>query len=194
MSLPIEDEEWRPVPGSEGIYWASSLGRIISFKRPKPVELKPRPNKRGYLIVHLYGHPELNRKQGKHQIIAATFCDREPGQDEVRHLDDNPQNNRADNLAWGTHAENMWDAVRNGVHPHAKKTHCKRGHEFTPENTGRYRTKRGRFCLQCHRAPKPKERADCPQCGATLLRKTLTSHRRRLHPDAAVPVSHRRAS
>ena len=39
----------------------------------------------------------------------------------------------------------------------AKKTHCKNGHEFTPENTrpqahiSKDGTKRGRSCLACHR-------------------------------------------
>lgn len=31
----------------------------------------------------------------------------------------------------------------------ARKTHCKHGHEFTPENT--YRDKLGRRCRACHR-------------------------------------------
>src|SRR5215468_5119985 len=35
---------------------------------------------------------------------------------------------------------------------HHKKTHCKHGHEFTPENTGtykRYERGGGRYCKQC---------------------------------------------
>lgn len=32
----------------------------------------------------------------------------------------------------------------------ARKTHCKRGHEFTPENTGKQ--KKGRYCVTCRRA------------------------------------------
>lgn len=35
----------------------------------------------------------------------------------------------------------------------ARKTHCKRGHEFTPENTGKtYTVGGGRKCLTCYRA------------------------------------------
>lgn len=34
----------------------------------------------------------------------------------------------------------------------ARKTHCKRGHEFTPENT--YRSVKGRECRTCRRAAK----------------------------------------
>jgi hypothetical protein len=32
------------------------------------------------------------------------------------------------------------------------KTHCKRGHEFTPENTGPATWSGGRFCRTCKRA------------------------------------------
>lgn len=34
-------------------------------------------------------------------------------------------------------------------HPNARKTRCKNGHEFTPENTG-HRADGGRWCRACH--------------------------------------------
>jgi hypothetical protein len=49
-----------------------------------------------------------------HLIVAyAWHGPPKPGQI-CRHLDDNPNNFDSDNLAWGTHAENMQDAIRNG--------------------------------------------------------------------------------
>jgi hypothetical protein len=33
---------------------------------------------------------------------------------ECRHLDDDPANNRPDNLCWGTREENIADRIRNG--------------------------------------------------------------------------------
>lgn len=39
-----------------------------------------------------------------------------------------------------------------GIYPHKKKSHCKRGHEFTPENTCIYLKPRyGRYCLKCRK-------------------------------------------
>lgn len=38
-------------------------------------------------------------------------------------------------LRMGTPADNVLDAAEKGRHHNARKTHCKRGHEFTPENT-----------------------------------------------------------
>src|SRR5438445_11701273 len=39
---------------------------------------------------------------------------------------------------------------RLGILPRPVATHCKRGHEFTPENTGRFRSG-GRYCRACKR-------------------------------------------
>ena len=48
--------------------------------------------------------------------------------------------------------ENVLRSVTNPVAVNARKTHCNRGHEFTPENTG---IESGwRFCRTCRRARK----------------------------------------
>jgi hypothetical protein len=43
----------------------------------------------------------------------------------------------------------MWSRFSNG---NASKTHCKNGHEFTPENTGTQRNGTGRYCRVCRRS------------------------------------------
>jgi hypothetical protein len=57
-----------------------------------------------------------------------------------------------EHLYLGTARENGLDAVRDGTaYLHYKGvTHCKRGHEFTPENTRRGHGKR--VCRKCHSA------------------------------------------
>jgi hypothetical protein len=85
------------------------------------------------------------------QVCIAFHGDPAPGQ-VARHLDDVSANNRADNLAWGTRAENAADARRNGIgRPTVRaRTHCKQGHPWTEENTGR--TGSGyRRCRACTR-------------------------------------------
>lgn len=62
-----------------------------------------------------------------------------------------------EHLFLGTPADNMWDKVAKGRDHHRRQTHCKHGHEFTPENIywakGRYRQ-----CRACMRARQEKRR------------------------------------
>jgi len=54
-----------------------------------------------------------------------------------------------DHLFPGSWGDNNVDAINKRRHPHKAKTHCIRGHEFTPENT---RISEGtRHCKECHR-------------------------------------------
>ena len=65
----------------------------------------------------------------------------------VMHLCDNPACFRYDHLQIGTQSENMRDWSEK--FDNAAKTHCPQGHEYTDENTYRYRN--GRVCRACHR-------------------------------------------
>lgn len=49
-----------------------------------------------------------------HRLVAYAWLDKKPYQNHVMHLDDNPLNNCVDNLRWGTHSDNMQDAVNKG--------------------------------------------------------------------------------
>jgi hypothetical protein len=62
-----------------------------------------------------------------------------------------------DHLEPVTRSENMRRSpiAISGIN--ARKTHCKRGHEFTPENT--YRDSRGRKCRECVLAASRRQRA-----------------------------------
>lgn len=64
----------------------------------------------GYLTVYIGRGPEL-----VHRLVAETFLPAPAaGQDVVRHLNGDPLDNRAENLAGGTQTENMADMIRHG--------------------------------------------------------------------------------
>lgn len=148
-NLAARLEQWRPVVGYEGRYQVSDQGRVWSNFHGGRM-LRPGRNAAGYWSVQLC-QDGAARSRPVHQLVAAAFCRKRPGQTIVRHLDGSRANNTASNLAWGTLSDNTLDAVRHGTHKDARKTHCAKGHEFTPENTGSARGGKKRTCRACGR-------------------------------------------
>ena len=119
------NEEWRDIPGYEGKYQASSLGRIRSMTRPitqigrwglpftrvvKGRLLKPAANKYNPHLYVVLGHGADGSPV--HQLVARTFLGPCPPGEEVRHLDGNAANNAVDNLCYGSRTENILDVYR----------------------------------------------------------------------------------
>lgn len=65
----------------------------------------------GYACLHVGKDGHIVRR---HTLVAETFIGPQPPGHGVRHLDGNPANDDPKNLAWGTQAENIADAVRHG--------------------------------------------------------------------------------
>lgn len=154
-------EEWKPVPGFPD-YEVSSFGRVLSRHGRQPRVLKPF-RMGNYLGVGLCGPGGATRRVTLHVLVAEVFIGPRPEGNDVRHLDGNHRNNTAENLAYGTRSENVFDRIRHGTHHYAMRTHCKWGHPFDEANT-RY-GKSGRECRACsqrrlrqHRATATAER------------------------------------
>lgn len=170
--------EWRPVPGWER-YHVSSDGRVRNSQTGRI--LKRWPDKLGYLRVSLcVNYHQVTRHV--HQLVTEAFHGPRPDGHVVRHLDGDRLNNEPANLAWGTPSENTLDSVRHGTHysayregrrrrdspwpvpagasrPAATDTHCRHGHEYTPENT--YLTPAGRRqCRACRQRRRAISRKD----------------------------------
>lgn len=94
----------RDIPGYEGIYAATSCGKIWSYRRKK--FLKPEVLENGYLRVCLSVGSIRNRYR-VHRLIAMTYLDMPEGKCEINHLDGNKQNNCVNNLEWCSHRENI---------------------------------------------------------------------------------------
>lgn len=148
---------WRPVPGWE-YYEVSDEGEVRSLDRVvtkkdgsqqfyKGKRLRSRSTPTGHRYVQL---SKDSRPIGVavHRLVMEAFVGPAPEGNEVCHNDGDPANNRLENLRYDTHSENAFDAVQHGVHPQARKTHCKHGHEFNATNT-RTRMWKGRLHRQC---------------------------------------------
>lgn len=158
MGEPSE-ERWKEYPRYRH-YEVSSLGRVRSKDRivetkhgrswlQKGRILRPATNKCKRVSVRLSEDGRKWSVQVSH-MVAETFIGLRAGRhDVVRHLNDDPSDNRVENLRIGTYSENMHDRVRNGRDANASKTHCKNGHEFTSWNTKPNAYGKGRACKSC---------------------------------------------
>jgi hypothetical protein len=109
----------RPIPGHPRLF-ATSEGNVISYKRKKPRVLQGAPHAGGYrrirVTVPAKGEPDAGR-MFVHELIALAFHGPKPEGFVTRHLNGNPADNRPENLAYGTHEQNRWDASRHGTTP-----------------------------------------------------------------------------
>ena len=108
--LKAEEIEVRDVPGYEGLYVATSDGRVIGCKSGK--ELKCHRNN-GYEYVKLY-RDAVGKTIRVHRIIAQTFIPNPDNKPQVNHINSNRHDNRVDNLEWVTQSENLIHAYRYG--------------------------------------------------------------------------------
>lgn len=148
-TLGFMDEVWLAVGGYEGLYEVSDAGRVRSL---------PRGGTRGGVLrgdLHRAGYPcvRLSKEGHKthltvHSLVAKAFLGQRPDGMECRHINGDPSDNRAENLAWGTSSENSHDMVLHG-RTNKRITHCPSGHEYTSENIQWYQGRR--YCRACNR-------------------------------------------
>lgn len=133
LEPPDPDEIWRTLPGDPWLhvsnrgdiyrddFWAGNWARALRVRLDRG------------------GYPRISHKgiwRPVHQLVLETFAGPCPPGELARHLNDIKTDNRwPENLCWGTPAENSADAVRNGNHPNAAKTHCPADHPYDDANT-----------------------------------------------------------
>lgn len=114
-------EVWKPVPYKpfDAKYSVSNLGRVkpnvvSRYSKNKAEYLKPVPASRGYLFVSLYAEGRA-KEAFIHRMVTIAFHGPPPSpRAYALHKDDCQTNNTADNLYWGTEADNHLDRRRNG--------------------------------------------------------------------------------
>lgn len=128
----LDGEVWKDVIGYEGFYQVSNMGRVKSLDRiivgkdDRSKHLSERVLKQYNYVRHKNGEKEVTKYMfirlcsGNvmknffvHKLVATAFCTKSKDDTEVNHIDENPANNRADNLEWCTHSENINHGGRN---------------------------------------------------------------------------------
>lgn len=104
--------------GSDGSIW-SCLEKVRSTKQKGFVfalsskwrRMKPGVNPDGYRSVKIAG-----KRIKVSKLVLEAFYGPRPDGMECRHLNNRRDDDRASNLAWGTHKENIADKKRHGTH------------------------------------------------------------------------------
>lgn len=124
-------EAWRDIPGYEGLYQVSDLGRVRSLDRISYVPpndwqkdgfYRTRKGKllsssidgSGYAFVTLC-RERVKRSFKVHRLVAEAFVSNPHGKPQVNHIDGNKANNAASNLEWVTDRENIGHAYAIGI-------------------------------------------------------------------------------
>lgn len=89
----------------------STEGRVRGFVSKRIWTLQAKCDGRLQVVVRTGKHRKGYRV---HDLVLRTFVGPPPAGHECRHLNDECQDNRLANLAWGTKAENLADKIRNG--------------------------------------------------------------------------------
>lgn len=178
-------EGWLPVPGYEGYYEVSNLGRARSlprYVRTNGGAMRRSPGRVLKFGTYRDGHKHVtfcregvHRTFTVHGVVMLTFTGECPEGQQIRHLNGVPDDNRwapgetaeeviaaGGNLIYGTAKENAEDRDdRHGHNYQSNKTHCPQKHEYTDENT--YVTPQGvRQCKTCRDGGRPAP--PCSKC------------------------------
>jgi hypothetical protein len=126
----MNPEVWKKIPGYHNRYSVSSWGRVRNDETGRLRKISKMKKGVGYLITNL-------KENGKgstlyiHHLVAAAFLGPTPPGLEIRHRDGNSDDCSADNLLFGTRAQNIADKIIHGTqtrgsdHPTAKLTEAK---------------------------------------------------------------------
>jgi HNH endonuclease len=106
--------EYRPILGFPD-YLINNRGEITSTKSGRPKPRKSSYNRDGYKVVRI-SNPDGQWKQFLvSRLVLETFVGPCPEGHQTRHLNSIRDDNRVENLVWGTYHENYLDKVERGT-------------------------------------------------------------------------------
>lgn len=106
-------EEWRDVPGYEGLYKVSNIGRVksLNFDGSSEERIMTPYDVHKYKRIRLFKN-KTPKSVGVHRLVADAFIDNPENKPYINHIDGNQSNNHVINLEWCTQSENTIHAYR----------------------------------------------------------------------------------
>lgn len=95
--------EWKPLERYDSLYLVSNQGDVFSVRSNRKIVQRAWRNE--YLAVELNVNG-VAKKEYVHRLVAECFCPNPNNYPIVNHKDEDPKNNRADNLEWCTYKYN----------------------------------------------------------------------------------------
>lgn len=99
------------IPGYD--YHITKDGRLFYYRKGRWYQKKPSITKSGHLDIRLWING-VKTHTSIHRLVAEIYIPNPDNKPCVCHKDNNPRNNRVENLYWGTQAENSAQMVRDG--------------------------------------------------------------------------------
>lgn len=133
-------EIWKDIPGYDGLYQVSTLGRVRSvshetywidknghkrayIKKGRMLKINVDNRGKGYQRVRLHQTKiDVNCSPCVHRLVAITFIPNPEKKPQVNHIDGDTRNNNVNNLEWATSSENNLHKFKVlGQHIHNEK-------------------------------------------------------------------------
>ncbi|RKZ80359.1 MAG: hypothetical protein DRQ35_02460 [Gammaproteobacteria bacterium] len=106
------NEIWKIVDGTNQKYRISDYGTLESYKTGSWEKMNPTTTPAGYMMVSIQHENGVQRPRFIHHLVLESFNGLRNENEETRHLNGNPADNRLLNLVWGTTRENADDRVK----------------------------------------------------------------------------------
>ena len=104
-------EVWKDIPGYEGLYQVSNMGRVMSLnynKTGKARIMKLNRQKNGYQCIYFKG-----KSHTVHKLVWITFNGPVPSGLEINHIEEDKSDNSLENLNLLTHKDNCnWGTIK----------------------------------------------------------------------------------
>ena len=107
---------WKDIEGFEGLYKISDTGQVMSVRNG--IILKQYLNNQGYWSIKLCVHSKKTTFL-VHRLVAKAFIPNPDGYPIINHKDENPKNNKVENLEWCTYSYN----TMYGTAPQRREAH-----------------------------------------------------------------------